>query len=322
MARNFDTDPIGALLEYAVLAQRYDGRAHHERAEWLKENVRHPMVELLQPWGGPPGTVTKTSLINVLQSGRDAGEVRQKVTWAFGVLEANHFLLAWRGDANTATTYREVSELGRELLETDSYQEFLYGSTRIVERWRHSVVRLVNPDGDGIGTGFFVSPTTIATAAHVTEDLPGFAVETETGQRFEYADVIRHARQTIDLALVCLKEPVRIRSFQIATTCELLDPVVVFGYPPIPRTNDAYLVVNRGEISSKPILYHDEQQIIIVSCLLRGGYSGGPVVNNRGQVVGIVSQQLFRQVAPDEKSINESLGLAAATEAYHLKGIA
>jgi hypothetical protein len=63
----------------------------------------------------------------------------------------------------------------------------------------------------------------------------------------------------------------------------------------------------------------DDQRILVVSCLLRGGNSGGPIVDGRGAVVGIVSQQLFKLVAPEENSINESLGMAAATEAQHLK---
>lgn len=318
----FDQDPIGALLEYAVLRERYDGQARAtEKTMWERQNIKYVELHILQPWLGPPGAITKLQMCQILEPGRKKGEVRQCLDWAFRVLETHQLLLTYAADANPNTTYRVISPLGRELVETDSHQEFLFGSTKIVERWRASVVRIVNSEGDGIGTGFLVKSDLIATAWHVIERMPQFVVESEKGNKFEHIEVIRHPQEAVDLALIRLKEPVSIRRFRISPKYDLLDPVVVFGYPPIPRTKDAYLVVNKGEISAKPTLYRNDQRILVVSCLLRGGNSGGPIVNARGAVVGIVSEQLFKQVSPEEKSINESLGIAAATEAVHLNDL-
>jgi serine protease Do len=93
----------------------------------------------------------------------------------------------------------------------------------------------------------------------------------------------------LDIALIPLEEELDRRPFSLSDDCELLDEVVVFGYPPISQSDDAYLVVNRGEVSARPSLLGSGQRVIVVSCLLRGGHSGGPVVNRRGAVVGIVS---------------------------------
>jgi S1-C subfamily serine protease len=183
------------------------------------------------------------------------------------------------------------------------------------------VFRIVNNDGDGIGTGFLIGSNLVATARHVVEQMPNFDVQSEDGTSFQHTTLTMHENPNVDLAVVTLQQPSPVPPFRLTPSCDLLDPVVVFGFPPIPRTNDAYLVVNRGEVSAMPTLYSDNQQIIIVSCLLRGGYSGGPVVDRRARVVGIVSQQLFREVAPTGRSINEGLGLAAATLSARLNDL-
>jgi S1-C subfamily serine protease len=319
MALDFDTNPIGAILEYAVLQVRYPDADHsEEKQKWIRQNVRHSNIGLLDPWGGPGSTLTKTHLLNVLSGGRDASTLREELDGAFRALEAHRLIIPWGRDANPNTTYRVVSDRGLALFKDDSYQEFIFGLTRVVQRWRSSVLRIVNREGAGIGTAFVVAPTKLITARHVTEDMPNFAVESEQGDVFEHTTVIMHPSKNVDLSLINLSRPASIRSFRRATSSDLLDEVVVFGYPPIPRTNDAYLVVNRGEISAKPRLYEDRQEIIVVSCLLRGGNSGGPVVDALGAVVGIVSRQLYKLVAPDEKSINETLGVAAATDARYM----
>ena len=130
--------------------------------------------------------------------------------------------------------------------------------------------------------------------------------------KFKPLNIIKpKKKKELDIALITINNTsMKAKPFNIQPNFDLLDEVVLFGYPPIPITDDAYLVVNRGEISSIPTLQNGIDAMI-VSAILRGGHSGGPIVNNKGQVIGIVSENLFKQLSPKEESVAEGLGFSA-----------
>lgn len=166
------------------------------------------------------------------------------------------------------------------------------------------------------------SKTQIVTAKHVVEQLdsPEVSLGDYIFSDFDY-DFPTELPE-LDLAIINLRSEVNgLEPFKICDSYDLLDEVTIIGYPPVPRSNDAYLVVNKGEVSSRVQLYQPEIQVMIVSSLLRGGNSGGPVLNNRGEVIGIVSENLFNQFSP-ENGINESIGFAAAIESIWIKDLA
>jgi ATP-dependent DNA helicase RecG len=49
-------------------------------------------------------------------------------------------------------------------------------------------------------------------------------------------------------------------------------------------------------------------QCIIISTLTRGGYSGGPIVNRCGQVIGVLTEYLFKTICHLNDGINEGIG--------------
>jgi S1-C subfamily serine protease len=261
-------------------------------------------------WRTP--ALSKRHLCDALSPGRGVQLLRRQLDRAFLSLESASLIEPFVGDDNVQTHFREVSSLGLELLQNRAYREYLGGLPTVVKRWRSSVVKIYHPTDKGIGTGFLVTPTIVATARHVVDDLGKFVVATENGTVLAYKSVRRHTVGDIDVAVIELSTPSAAQPFVLKSGHDLLDEVVVMGYPPIPKSSDAYLVANRGEVSAEIKLQGEDHEMLIVSCLLRGGNSGGPVVNRRGHVLGIVSRNLEHRLADDEQSLIEGLGYAMA----------
>jgi S1-C subfamily serine protease len=243
-------------------------------------------------------------LLAVLTPGRDPADVRRKLDRAFLKLENELLVEPYRKDENLATPLREVTALGAELVAEGSHIEYLGGLPTVVRRWRSSVAMIYNPSGAGVGTGFLVAPSVVATAAHVVEDLPTFRVWFDGVGHVEHVGIQvpktrrKGAGPDLDVALIKLGSAVAATPVRLARDCEVLDPVVALGYPLVPQAHEkeAPLLATSGEVSAVVKLRSDFD-VVIVSCLVRGGHSGGPVLNRRGQAIGVVSGNLFQDAS-------------------------
>lgn len=310
MPKGFDDDALGAVLEFGCL--RIKGTAE-ARGEWERKSLKGNVG--FNVWVG--AALERAPLEAALEVGRDREKVKRSLAHVFSTLERHRLIEPHARDDNPATLLRDVTVLGAELLREDAYREFTLGLQFVAKRWRESIVYVYATDGAGIGTGFLVSPRLIVTARHALEELKFKFSVGRGSQEFVVVDVRLPAEKAgdLDLAVVELTaDVVGAEPMRLSEHVETLDEVVVFGYPPVPQTRDAHLLVSRGEVSAV-VKLHNGYDAVLVTCLLRGGYSGGPVVNRRGQVIGIVSRNLFKEIDPSEKSLNEGLGFAAAVPA-------
>lgn len=319
MPHCFDDDPAGAVLEYFFLVKKrhpsIEGQFFGRKKAWEAANIKGACPNL---WGDF-FAVSKSHLLSILQQGRSKEFVRKILDRVFLKLESEHLIDLCARDANLQTTYRDISPLGEDLINSDSHREYLGGLSKVVERWRESVVKIYHPTEIGIGTGFMVKEDLVVTARHVIDDLQSFEVATEDGKLLPHKSHRFPQNENLDIALIELNTPSSLKPFQLSFDFDLLDEVVTFGFPPVPRADNPYVVVNRGEISASINLYRDNIQAIVLSCLLAGGNSGGPVVNRRGQVVGIISKRLFQSRSSvgsgntqNELGLIEELGYTAA----------
>ncbi len=214
MAIAFDDDPLGAVLEFSSLFRDGQFVSTPGRAAWEAENLKGPSpgafqnyyASARQVWIGP--AVSKGHLLNLLEVGRSKDEVRKKLDRMFLKLEMEHLIEPFVKDDNLATTYRVISPLGEELLQDNSYIEYIVGLPKVVERWRSSVVKIYHPTDSGIGTGYLVRSDLVATAWHVIGQLSEFAIAFEDGTVIPHKGVVRSQdMEDLDLALIELSAP-------------------------------------------------------------------------------------------------------------------
>lgn len=155
----------------------------------------------------------------------------------------------------------------------------------LVERLKPSVafVLVTGEQQKVSGTSFVVHQQgLLATALHVVEDARDIMVQLHGGQSFAADVVATNAENDLailriprtDLVALTLLDPASIRQG---------DEVLVVGYPLANLLGNYEVTVTRGIVSA----VRTQLGLIQVDAAMNPGVSGGPVVNLRGDVVGV-----------------------------------
>ena len=170
------------------------------------------------------------------------------------------------------------------------------------------MVLVQKPDGSlEIGTGFFVTPTLIATNRHVIEDgRAGRIVVVNVKLEHPLAAQVTAATPnsdigSLDLALLKVAPQVGIQPLSFTTTVSELDLVIAAGYPALVTRAEGAMqrLLEQGDASAAPQLVMTDGRINAIQtspegvkimphgASVSGGNSGGPLVDACGRVVGI-----------------------------------
>jgi S1-C subfamily serine protease len=138
----------------------------------------------------------------------------------------------------------------------------------------------------GNGTGFFVNAAgELVTCYHVVAGATAILVVAADGSRHS-AEVLRVSPAT-DLAVLAVDyRPTRYLTLAPPGRAKAGDHVFTFGYPVMDMLGSEAKYTD-GAISSLSGL-GDEASMAQISIPVQPGNSGGPVVNDRGEVVGVV----------------------------------
>jgi len=150
------------------------------------------------------------------------------------------------------------------------------------------------PAGDiSVGTGTLIESGVILTCAHVVDDMKAEHVIIR-GEKYIIKSSKSH--DIADVALVYIDENVEVNSKDLVLReSAMLEPVVIAGYPTIPRSLAPCFTLQRGEISGHLQETMDKYPMDLFSAIARPGNSGGPVLSEDGCIVGIVTRSLERQ---------------------------
>lgn len=179
----------------------------------------------------------------------------------------------------------------------------VYGFPVIYEELRHSVVPIIHFCGaqERIGSSFLRTRHTLLTAAHCIDKAAGVSIRGVTATQFERATIAIHKNRNLDLAAVRFIEPIlpEIKEVELGNA-EVLDEVLVLGYPNVPGFTDllaaeraaisARITGTVGAIASSATEIFAKTSLFLITVRVRGGFSGGPVINSNGLAVGLVSR--------------------------------
>lgn len=182
-----------------------------------------------------------------------------------------------------------------------------YGFPYIYASFKNDVLPVIVKDKKGdvtMGTCFRFS-TGILTAKHCLEAAE-VSIEGYTAEQLQKYATFISKDPNIDLAYIELQEHSRF----VLGDANVLDEVLVMGYPKIPMFN-AFCAAERAAISSIPTrgavasladqyLSSGVGQLMLVTARIRGGNSGGPIINSNGQVVGVAFSEPMSEGNYDE----------------------
>ena len=164
-------------------------------------------------------------------------------------------------------------------------------------------MEIKNDSGDlKTGTAYDIGNDLLATAGHNLEYPINRIWLGDDKVVSDCADNHIYKSKGIDVGVIKLTKGQREFNTWIPTQCrlpEIGEEVAAIGYPVLPQ-RDPTLVMHMGIVESLPTTQPKDKRFIQVSFQSGGGFSGSPLIDKRGFVVGIMVGNIFQ---PTEENV-------------------
>lgn len=170
---------------------------------------------------------------------------------------------------------------------------------------------------NGSGSGFFIAPEIIVTNDHVIDKAKNITVYLNDGSSVEASVAVRDKGN--DLAILKINDdsprpaslaqiqPLPLGAVQNSTEG---DRIYVIGFP-LPNTLGSNIRISEGIINST-VGFENDPRYFQMSAETHPGNSGGPLLNEHGEVIGVVTQvmtssQLLHYTGTTAQNVNFSV---------------
>lgn len=205
------------------------------------------------------------------------------------------------------------------------------GFEKIIERLSASVLPVVVEKNDGshdLGTSFVAGDNhTIFTARHVIENMRSIRILRAGGEPLPIHKIFVSRDERIDIALIITTIPIsdNIQPLKVTSKASVLDEILSIGFPPIPGFDalklydvshiNSFIRLSKGRIVGSGHSYLDSQDFLLFNARVKGGNSGGPIINKHGLVSGMLVQI---PISAEDSSRIDSLGYGIAVTGQSL----
>lgn len=211
-----------------------------------------------------------------------------------------------------------------------------YGFPCIYDTYKPSILPIAHTDPNGrtsIGTSFVVGDNLLQTAAHCISDAKELCIRGVSAADLMAAEFFVSKDSLIDLGLIRFATSVFLDTPIInAGKSVLLQEVMAVGFPDVPGFHQALaaekalvssrLTAVRGSIASTPTEIWTHADLLLITARVRGGFSGGPILNEVGDYIGLVAREpIHKEVATNDdvshRYDNLGYGVAIPSESIH-----
>lgn len=138
----------------------------------------------------------------------------------------------------------------------------------------------------------------VITNRHVVEPSQ-FAIDSVASKSVEFkviSDVYESVDSSLDLAAFEVSTEYAGNYLILGDDPITLDSIITVGFPRVPFTTAQYALSHSGEINGQ-VSTMGGSELLVISCNVNPGNSGGPVLTEDGRCVGVVTESLLRYLA-------------------------